>query len=231
MRNTAPAPTRGNDAYADGAPNYGPSGYGTPPPTPPPARRPLGGGEPPTPKRYSSESTEVATTRRVEGPRGYSARAAVWLRYLGFLAGIVLCSAITEVVTAGIPNAARAGAWMFASCTVMSLSAAVGTMAFPANRLEVLEQWRHFLFGISLLPGTGIAVFMWATEGLFKANSTDAFAGLMSNALPILYFITVVLPTLIFIKWVAGQRTIYRSRMDDQEMVSIWTRQTGGYQR
>jgi hypothetical protein len=169
--------------------------------------------------------------RRVEGPRGYSVRASVWFRYVGFMAAIIVCSALTEAVTAGIPNASKAGAWMFASCTVMSLTAAIGTMAFPANRLEVIEQWRHFLFGLCLFPGTGIAVFMWATEGLFRASSTDAFAGLMSNALPILYFVTVVIPTLIFIKWVGGQRTIYRSRMDDQEMVSIWTRQTGGYQR
>jgi len=221
-----------SSAYSDGAPldGFAPPGTGNSSYSAPSAGV-LG---PPSSTPHGvpiSQEQEPSAILRVEGPRGRSTRTAVIFRYIGFFAAIALCSAVAEAVTAGVPNASKAGAWMFASCTVMSLAAAVGTAAFPANRLEVLEQWRHFLFGLCLFPGTGIAIFIWATSGLFSSTSNDAFAGLMADALPILYFVTVVIPTLIFIKWVAGQRTIYRSRMDDQEMVEMWTRQTGGYQR
>jgi hypothetical protein len=36
-----------------------------------------------------------------------------------------------------------------------------------------------------------------------------------------------VLPSFIFVKEVTGMRSLYRSNLDDQEAVTLWTRQDG----
>jgi hypothetical protein len=46
-------------------------------------------------------------------------------------------------------------------------------------------------------------------------------------ALPVVFLLTVVLPAFIFVKEIAGMRAIYRSTLDDQEAVTLWTRQDG----
>ena len=45
--------------------------------------------------------------------------------------------------------------------------------------------------------------------------------------MPIVFLATVILPVFIFIKEMAGIRTLYRTKLDDQEQVSLWTRNDG----
>jgi hypothetical protein len=35
----------------------------------------------------------------------------------------------------------------------------------------------------------------------------------------------VVIPPILFVKWLSGIRTLHRSRLDDAETMGLWTRQ------
>jgi hypothetical protein len=101
----------------------------------------------------------------------------------------------------------------------------LGCAFFVNHRNEIIVQCRHFLFGIMLFPGTGIAVLMWATRGATATSSSSVLSSAFTNALPLLFFATVIIPSLIFIKVIAGMRNLHRSTMDDQAAVALWTRQ------
>lgn len=197
------------------------------PPAPSDQRSP----RPPLSYAYGAERDPVPPIRRNEGPRGYSTRAGVWLRHAGYFAFIVVCSAATEGFTNHIPIAEHAGEWMFLSAAIMVLACVLGTAFWAPSRKELVEQLRHYLFGMVVGPGTGVAFVMWLTMGQFANNTNSTFAALMENALPIVYLCTVIIPALVYVKLVAGLRTIHRSRMDDQEMVNIWSRNADGLQR
>lgn len=161
----------------------------------------------------------------VEGPRGLSVRTTVYLRYIGYMFVIVFGSAVSHWCFS--QTAWWAGGYvMFAGSVLMTVTAAVGTWFFTNNRHEVIEQFKHYTIGIAVIPGTAIAVVNWTAQGLFHGPmaQTDAFMSAMGSALPILYFVTVVVPSVIFIKVVAGLRTIHRSRLDDQEAWEAYSR-------
>jgi heme/copper-type cytochrome/quinol oxidase subunit 3 len=146
------------------------------------------------------------------------------MRYMSYFAVIVGASALTQALTAGIPNASNGGMWMFLSATVIVFGGALGTLFYANLRNEVIERVRHYVFGISVLPGLLVAVFLRATREFLGG---DAFGGTLEVALPIVFLCTVILPALVFIKELAGIRTLHRSRMDDQEAMALWTRQDG----
>jgi hypothetical protein len=167
---------------------------------------------------------------RVEGERGYSERTAVWLRHLSYVVAVIFCSFLTQAMTNDVPYSHNAGVLMLFACSFMVLVAAVGTFAFPNNRREVVTQLRHMLFGYVLWPGTGIAALMWAMLG-HVAVTGSMFSGLLVDALPIFFVMAVFIPPAVFVRYVFGLRTLYRTRQDDLELMSIYTRQTGGLQR
>lgn len=200
-------------AFADGAPMGGAAGSG--PRVPQPHRS------------YAPEPRGLHRIRQFEGPRGYSTRAAVYLRYVGYLLVIIMCSSFCQAAFAGEDRWRNGGKWMlFAACLTLA-TGAVGTWTTANLRNEIVTQTRHFLFGLTVWPGVGIAAIMWAARGLTSGADLngDAFLSLISNALPIVYFCTVIIPPIVFIKTISGMRTLHRSHLDDEEMMRMYTRQ------
>lgn len=176
----------------------------------------------PGPVRNPNVNRRLST----EGPRAMSTRAALGLRYASYVATLLLCVAVTS--WSGL--FAGAGAAVLAGSVSLLLGAGVaGTWLLPASRKEIVEQAKHYAFGIVALPGAGIAVLYrlslsWARGG---SESSSWLLDLSQNALPLVFFATVLLPIPVFIKVLAGWRFLNRSRMDDQEAIALWTRQDG----
>jgi hypothetical protein len=138
---------------------------------------------------------------------------------------VLACTGLTQGLLRTMPTVANGGMWMLFSATLTLVTAATGCAFFTNHRNEIIEQCRHFLFGIMLFPGTGIAVLMWATRAATASSSSSVLSSAFTNALPLLFFATVIIPSLIYIKVIAGMRNLHRSRLDDQAAVALWTRQ------
>lgn len=172
----------------------------------------------------------VSRIRQFEGRRGYSVRASVAIRYATYLVGVVICAAISHYMFSTNATWAMGGYAMLFSATLQFATAAVGTIMWSNYRNEIVAQCRHFVFGITVLPGTGLAIFMRGMQGLLAAPSADqdTFAQILSGpALPLMYFCTIAIPAAIFVKVVAGMRTLNRSHLDDEEMMAAYSRQDG----
>jgi hypothetical protein len=184
------------------------------PPVLPPGHRLLG-------------STRPASRRfTFEGPRGASTRASIWLRYCSYLLVIILSTVITGACFAAVPGASSGGQWLLLSAAFQLGTAAVGSWFVPNHRPEIIQQVRAYVFGYTVLPGTAIAIFMWAANHMAPATS-DVFVSTMQSALPWIFFLPIILPAIIFIKSVAGMRVINREQLDDQEMMRVYSRIDG----
>lgn len=164
-----------------------------------------------------------------EGPRGYSTRAAVYLRHAAYLLVLILCSAITHYAMAAAgPYSIDGGQVMFFMATLTLAVAALGTMFYAGNRNEILEQARHYVFGLMVLPGTGIALILWVVKGLVTAQANpDAFSQTVDLGLLMVFGAALIMPPVIFLKLMSGIRSLNRSTTDDQEMMQVWSRQDG----
>lgn len=161
-----------------------------------------------------------------EGLRGLSTRSAVLVRYAVYFT--VIMSAFVGIhLLLGETRWHTAGLWMLLSCALMVLTAALGTMMYTNHRNEIIEQMRHFVFGLALFPGLAFALLMRASDGFFGSPGAqnDPFTFMLGGALPILYFITVLIPPLVFIKTIAGLRNLHRSNLDNEEYMRLYTRQ------
>lgn len=205
--------------YADGVfDGLGTWGAGTPSPTP----------DRLTPTQYARPARWSGTLRNVratEGPRGVAVRTSVGLRYGGYLLTILLCAGIAHASFAG--TAWRLGGTLVLfSSALMVMTAAAGTVFMPHKRSEIVEDLRHFLFQLSILPASGIAAFDWVIRSYTQdPRNQDNFLGLLQNSLPLMYAFTVFIPAIVFLKAVAGRRSLERSQQDDEEALNTWTRQ------
>jgi hypothetical protein len=205
-----------NDFFADGAPQRAQSQA----PTHLPAADPSS-----NPERITDRATRaVSRLQQFEGLRGRSTRAALALRYVAYLFTIVVLSALTQGATDDIKYAEGGGVFMLLSCTTISVVGSVATLFYVNLRNEIIARVRHYIFGIILFPGTLLALFLYVTKSWW---GQDTFSSTLSMALPVVFLVTVVLPAFIFVKEIAGMRAIYRSTLDDQEAVSLWSRQDG----
>jgi hypothetical protein len=164
-----------------------------------------------------------------EGPRGYSTRVAVYLRHAAYLFVLVLCSALTHyAMDAAGPYSVDGGQVMFLLSTFTLAVAAMATAAFANHRNEILEQARHYVFGMMVLPGTGIALILWLVKGLVTRQANpDAFSQTIDVGLLMVFGAALVMPPVVFLKTISGIRTLHRSTRDDQEMMQLWSRQDG----
>lgn len=203
-------------AFSDGVPTtYSPSAQARP--------------EGPLPhQRGPGAGTRVSRLLQFEGPRGYATRTAIYLRYLVFALQLLIIPAVISRITARAPMASGDGVWMLFSVAVMLGAAAVGTMLHPTERHRILRDAKHFVMGIVVWPGFGLALFMWVTSSSSNGQVTGSvFSNLLSNAAPIMYFAIVFIPALVFVKLVAGSATISRSMEDTQVILNRITRQDG----
>lgn len=178
--------------------------------------------------RLLGTQKSVRPRRMFEGLRGSSSRAAIRLRYVSYFLIIVLGATVTSACFASTPGASSGGEWLLFSAAFQLATAAVGSWFDLGHRPEIIQQVRAYVFGYTILPGTGVAVFMWAASHLGASpGSPDVFISSLQTALPWIFFLPVVLPAVIFMKTVAGMRVINREQMDDQELMNIITRNDG----
>lgn len=166
---------------------------------------------------------------RTEGPRGAVTRSTVWLRYVGYLLTIVACSALTHGLLVRAQTTQLGGKFMLFAAALMAFTAAVGCAVYPTHRDMVIEEFRHYVFGLCLYPGTGIAAIIWAMQSMLdnpNAND-DTMMQLLSFSVPVVFVCTLLIPPALFIKQVVGAQTLHRSTLDDEEMVAMYTRQDG----
>jgi len=203
-----------NDFFSDGAPT---SHQSRPQQMPAP--------ELPDSQRITDRATRAASRlTQFEGLRGRSTRASLVARYIAYVFTIIFGSGLTQAATQGVKYAEGGGVFMLISCTAVSVVGAAATLFYVNLRNEIIARVRHYIFGIILFPGTLLALFIYATASWW---GTDTFSTTVSTALPVLFLVTVVLPAFIFVKEIAGMRTIYRSTLDDEEAVALWSRQDG----
>lgn len=161
-----------------------------------------------------------------EGLRGLSTLATVRLRYFSYFATIMVVTGSVHWMHSST-RWHTAGLWMLLSSALMVATAAAGTMIYTNQRNEIIEQMLNFVFGYAIFPGLGFAVLMRAADGFFgtAGAQNDPFTFMLGGALPILYFITVLMPPLVFIKTIAGLRNLHRSNLDNEEYMRLYTRQ------
>jgi len=162
--------------------------------------------------------------RTIEGNRFISSRSNVFLRYIIFGLAIWFFSTMTEIFTSGINHISAGGKFMFFCDSVVASIGAISTLFYVNLRKEIIEKIRHYIFGIITIPGFIVALVMHYS---IKWLGSDTFGSTIAIAMPILFLATVVLPVFIFVKEIAGMRTLYRSKLDDQEQVILWTRNDG----
>ena len=161
------------------------------------------------------------------GSRGEAARAAVVLRWLASYLVVVGASLVAHACFSST-SASSAGAFLLCSSMFVAVVAALGCAFYAGDREEIVKQARHYIFGLISVPGAGLALFSAAMRGFSGSpGQFDSFTALLSSGLPIIYFVTVCLPPVVFLKFVAGLRTIHRSSLASEELMAVYTRQDG----
>lgn len=210
--------------WADGAPtaptppSHAPSQTATPPSA-------LGSGRV-TDRVTTAVNRQVSRITQFEGRRGHSARAALTLKWITFYLFALLGCGITQLLTSDVTYAKHGGLFMLASITVVAVTGAVSTLFYVNLRTEIVEKVRHYVFAIIVVPGTLVAGIVRAIQQ-WEWIHEGSLGTTLQIALPIVFLATVVLPMFIFVKEMLEIRTIYRSKLDDQEAVQLWTRQDG----
>lgn len=169
-----------------------------------------------------------ATALAQEGHRGVAARWAVLGRWGSYLATVLLCAAVTHASFGTSPTLRLGGVLMLLSVAVIVATAAAGTWFFSDQQEEIIRQCRQFVFAIVVFPGTGLAVLtgLLRVSGL-DPSGQDAFVNMLNGSIPWLYVFATIIPMVVFIKLIAGMRSIHTSRLEAQEEVALYTRQDG----
>lgn len=227
----APAPTAFGgmprmSVFADGAPG----GWVGPMPTPG-NTTPWEADPEPSPDSVVGRVAKVATRLRTyEGMRGTSTRMSVALRQVGAFGTLVACVAVSHWSFSARPDWRFGGMLMLFSVSFILAVAAVGTMLYAESRQQIIDQARHFTYGIVLLPGAALAVFMrLVSSTLGPAANGDVFAAvLQGNGLALVYLSVVAIPSFVFAKYVfGGLRSINRRALADEETMAAYMRQDG----
>lgn len=180
------------------------------------------------PGKYTGSVTEkvqkISKIKKLEGPRGYSTRASVVLRYIGYALVILVSSGLTQAATNGISNAQGGGWFMLLSITSVIVVGAISTLFYINMRVTIVSRVRHYVFGLIALPGTMLAIFLKAASSWLGSDTLGSTLGL---ALPIIFLATIILPAFVFAKEMMSIRSLNQSKLDDEEAVLLWTRQDG----
>jgi hypothetical protein len=113
---------------------------------------------------------------------------------------------------------------MLLSCSTIAFTGSIATLFYTNLRNEIISKVKHYIFGIIILPGVLLAGFLNITKNFWGG---DTLSSTLSLAIPVIFLVTVVLPAFIFVKEMSGLRSLHKSTLDDQEAVTLWTRQDG----
>jgi len=162
-----------------------------------------------------------------EGPRSIATRSSVWLRYCVYMLTILGGCLLTHIALNAAGTTAYGGALMWLSCFIITSTAAAATVLYPTRRNDTISQFRHYIFGYCVFPGTAIAILIWALSSVVTSPTAndDTMASLLRFAIPAVFVCTVVIPPIIFVKLIAGYHTMYTSLATDQEVMTSLTRQ------
>ena len=164
-----------------------------------------------------------------EGPAGVGGRAGIIAKYATYWAFLACCSLLTSVLLRQAGTTSYGGALMWFCALLLTGTAVAGTLTQPANRTEVIATWRHYTFGLCITPATVVAGVIWALRGVMSgpAAATDTMASLLGFALPAVFITTLVVPPVVFAKYVIGYYTMNRATMTDGELMNKATRNDG----
>lgn len=168
--------------------------------------------------------------RQFEGPRGYSLRAHIVVRYASLWLTLLLCSGLAHWAFADLPQWRHGGSMMLYSACAILLVGVIGSVLYAEAREEIVKTAKHYCLGIVALPGAALAVFMRIVAVSLNGNtSDDVFISLLrGNGLPLMYFTLVVIPVFVFTKYVfGGVRSANRSGLADEEFIATYMRQDG----
>lgn len=162
-----------------------------------------------------------------EGKRGIATRTVVMLRYTAYMFTLILASVLTDTLLKMAGTTAYGGQLMWFSAFLMTIVAVAATVLYPTQRENTIEQYRHYVFGMSVLPGTAIAIIIWALRNVITspAVADDTLASLLGFAVPAIFVCTVIIPPIVFVKMITGYHSLHKSSATDTEMVSSVTRQ------
>ena len=172
---------------------------------------------------------QARRVRRFEGLRGQATRQAIVLRYCAAMAAIILCAGVNKAGLAHITTAAGGWKLLIGAVAVEAVIATAGTFAFPARRDEIVQQTRHYIFGLTLFPATGLAGLMWALKPFADTAGPTGDGALttVNTALPYLYYLPIIIAPIVFAKVISGIAGFHRVTTDDEEMMLTLTRQDG----
>lgn len=186
--------------------------------------------KPPSTPRASALRIPAPFARALasEGDRGVAARWSVLARYATYLLTMLVCTGVAHAAFASEPTMRLGGMLLLVSLTVIAVTCAVGMVFMPEEREELVKQARHFLFGVVCFPSTGLAIIhgIVRAAGLDPAGQ-DAFVGMLRGSIPWLYTFATLIPMAVFIKLVAGMKSIHSSRLADEEELRLYTRNDG----
>lgn len=163
-------------------------------------------------------------SKKAEGPRGVSNRISIILKHFSYFFIIIIFSTFAQYLTNGIAHANDGGLFILYSASIVYIVGSIATVFYANLRKEIVERTKHYAFGIILFPGTLIALLMKTSTAWL---GSDTFGNTLGQALPVVFLATVIIPALVFVKEMAGIRTLYRTKLDDQEQVTLWTRNDG----
>lgn len=185
----------------------------------------------PSPDSVVGKAAKAVTRARTyEGLRGLSTRASLLLRQLGAFSVLMGCVGVSHWAFSIRPDWKFGGVLMLFSAAFILAVAAVGTVLYAESRQQIIDQARHFTFGIVLLPGAALAIFMRIVAAtLGPAAEGDVFAAvLQGNGLALVYLSIVIIPAFVFAKYVfGGLRSVNRKALADEETVATYLRQDG----
>ena len=180
------------------------------------------------PLPYSNAPTVSRWRSRMfsEGPLGVSSRVAIGAKYGVYFLIFFGCSALTDGFLKAAGTTGYGGALMWFVATLMTVIAGVGALLQPTNREEIVQNYRHYTFGLCIIPSTAIAGIIWALRGVMSspAAAEDTMAGLLNFAVAAVFICTLVIPPVVFVKLITGFHTMNRSSMTDTEMMAMVTR-------
>ena len=206
---------RHNGAFSDGAPRESID-----------SSRGVGSGK--TGRITDDVSHRVSRVMQFEGLRGRSTRAAVILRYVAYMFAVAICSSLTQVFTSGLANVSGGGWFMLLCITTIGAVGAGATMVYPNLRPELVQRSRFYMFNVVCVPGTLFAAVLRTAQHWM---GTDTLGRTLGMAIPLIFLSTLILPALVFVKEIVGLRGVSRSKLDDEEAVLLWTRQSDGMSR
>jgi hypothetical protein len=122
------------------------------------------------------------------------------------------------------------GLLMLFSVAFILVIAAAGTVFYAESRQQIVDQARHFAFGIVAFPGAALAVFMRVVSAALEpVGEGDMFTSILrGSGLPLVYFSLVAIPAFVFAKYVfGGLRSVNRRALADEETLATYMRHDG----